>query len=315
MAATVWKGYLSFGLVSIPVKAYRAARAERVNLHQLYRASLPAERVQAAGRGPIPIRGSAAEMPLAPDAAPAMEVEGEQDAPVSRVQQRAWTPGEEGPIESEKLLRGYEYAKDQYVVVEREELKKLAIPTSRELQILESVLLSEIDPIYFETSYYLAPDRGGEKPYSMLFEAMRQSGHAALGRLAMHGREHVVIVRPGPSGLLMHTMFYQDELRKEQEFRAEPALVNSKEMDLARAFLDSLASPFEPQKYKDAYRARLQELIDAKIEGREVTHAASAPAAATPIDLVEALKQSLAMRKPPATVETKPAKPRKRASK
>jgi DNA end-binding protein Ku len=304
MAATVWKGYLTFGLISIPVKAYRAGRAEKINLRQLYReASQPSAKVS----GPIPIRGAANAKPSAPDFP-------EPEAPVTRVHQRAWSEAEDRPIEPEQIVKGYEYAKDRYVLVEKEDLRKLTIPTSSELQILATVLSSEVDPVYFETAYYVVPDRGGEKAYSMLYEAMRQTGYLALGKLSMHGREHVVILRPGQSGILMHTMFYQDELRKEQEYHADPNLVTQREMDLARTFLEALKTPFEPEKYKDAYRQRLQELIDAKLEGREILRP-EAPRSAPPVvDLVEALKRSLASRKPAASAPArKPAAPKKRA--
>jgi DNA end-binding protein Ku len=143
---------------------------------------------------------------------------------------------------------------------------------------------------------------------------MRQTGYAALGRLAMHGREHVVILRPGTQSILLHTMFYEDEVRKDQEFRADPSVVTPREMELARSFIETLAAPFEPEKYKDAYRERLQELINAKIEGREVAHAEAAKTTPPVIDIVEALKQSIAMRKPPATAAAPKAdKPKKRA--
>jgi DNA end-binding protein Ku len=180
------------------------------------------------------------------------------------------------------------------------------------LQILATVPSGEIDPVYFETAYYLVPDRGGEKAYSMLYEAMRRAGYFALGKLAMHGREHVVVVRPGVTGLVMHTMFYQDELRREQEYRADPNLVTARELDLARLFLESLKTPFEPEHYKDAYRERLRELIDAKLQGREVARAAAAPAPQA-VDLIEALKESLAARKPAASAGARKQQRKKRA--
>jgi DNA end-binding protein Ku len=311
MAATVWKGYLTFGLVSIPVKAYRAGRAEKINFRQLYREASPP---RAGGAGPIPIRDFAeakAPEPMVPRRAET-DPESEEETPVARIQQKAWNEAADRPVDPEDIVKGYEYAKDRYVVVEKEDLRKLTIPTSRELEILATVPLSEIDPVYFETSYYLVPDRGGEKAYSMLYEAMRQTGYAALGKLAMHGREHVVILRPGPTGILMHTMFYQDELRKEQEYSADPALVTPRELDLARTFLEALKTPFEPEKYKDAYRERLQELIDAKLQGRDISRAEPPPSAPPVLDIVEALKQSLAARKPPSSAPARKAPARKK---
>ena len=132
------------------------------------------------------------------------------------------------------------------------------------MEIVRSVRLSEIDPVFFETSYYVVPDRGGEKAYAILFEALRQTQHVALARVGMYGREHVVIVRPGEHGILAHTMFYVDEIRFENEFRANVQGVGPKELELARTFLEAIEAPFAPEEFKDVYREELQAMIAKK---------------------------------------------------
>lgn len=179
------------------------------------------------------------------------------------------------------------------------------------MQILEFVRLADIDPIHFETSYYLAPDRAGERPYALLLQALRETRFVALAQLAMHNREHVVVIRPGPTGMVLHTMFYEDEIRRDDEYRADTSTISAKELELAKRLIEALASPFDPGKYKDTYREKLKELIAAKMPGEETAEPA-VPKPAQVINIMEALQQSLSMtqRKPPAA-ETAPKRSRK----
>lgn len=295
MATTVWKGYLTFGLVSIPVRLFRAARAERISFHQVHRTSPQAETYERVHSVPT----------LQPP--PSAETEPEASA-----------PGVPAPapqrVPSDEIAKGYEYEKDHYVVVDPQELKQLAPKTSGEMQIAEFVRLDEIDPVFFETSYYLSPDEAGEKAYALLFEAMKETGFVAISQVAMHRREHVMVVRPGQHGLITHTMFYVDEIRADQEYRADPAEVNPKELQLAKQLVTSLASPFEPGKFKDAYRARVQDLIDARLAGKQVAVAAPAPKQAPVVDILEALQKSLKAVKKPAASEKPHRETRARAS-
>jgi DNA end-binding protein Ku len=167
------------------------------------------------------------------------------------------TTGYEQPVTRAGVLRGYEVEPDQYVVFDRDELRGLQRRTSPTMEIVRSVRLAEIDPVFFETSYYVVPDRGGEKAYAILFEALRETQHVALARVGMYGREHVVIVRPGEHGILAHTMFYVDEIRFENEFRANVQGVGPKELELARTFLEAIEAPFAPEEFKDVYREEL----------------------------------------------------------
>jgi DNA end-binding protein Ku len=203
MPSIVWKGHLTFGLVSIPVKLFRAARRERVRLHYVHRpepADPPAVE-PISMRAPEPSKsepGSPRFEVAPPKAGPEMAPPA---VPVTRVRQSLVTAGDEQPISRADVLRGYEVEPDQYVTVDREELRSLQRRTSANMEIVRSVRLSEIDPVFFETSYYVVPDRGGEKPFAILFEALKETQHVALARVGMYGREHVVIVRPGERGI------------------------------------------------------------------------------------------------------------------
>jgi DNA end-binding protein Ku len=229
---------------------------------------------------------------------------------ITRVHQALVTP-EERPISRADLLRGYEIEPDRYVAFDPEELKGLHRKTSETMEIVRSVKLAEIDPVFFETSYYVVPDRGGEKPYAILFRALQETGHVALARVGMYGREHVVIVRPGKYGMLAHTMFYVDEIRAENEFRTDLAAVGAKELELAKTFLEALEAPFAPEEFKDEYRTELEAMIAKKAaQAESAPIGKQVPAAKPVVDIMDALRKSLEMvRKPPASVRAEvPAK-------
>jgi DNA end-binding protein Ku len=187
--------------------------------------------------------------------------------------------------------------------------------TASVMEIQEFVRADQVDPIFLESSYYMAPDKGGEKPYALLFEALRQAQYYGIAKVSMHNREHVVILRPAKRGILLHTMYYVDEIRQVDEFRTDTSMVKEKELELAKTLIDTLAADFEPQKYHDTYRDNLQKLIEAKIEGRKVVETPE-PKVAPVIDIMEALRKSLAeQRKPVASATTSAAEeaPKKRA--
>jgi DNA end-binding protein Ku len=219
------------------------------------------------------------------------------------------------PVAREQISRGYEYGRDQYVVIDDDEIRRITPKTSREMEIVEFVKFQEVDPVYLETSYYVTPDTGGEKAYAMLFEALRQTGYAAVARIAMHSREHVAILRTGRRGLVMHTMFYADEVREDQEYRTDASLVSKKELDLATMFVQALTAPFEPGKFKDTFRENLNAMIESKVRGREVVPAQTGRESAPVIDIMEALRKSLAqVRKPVTKAAPVPATKRRRAT-
>src|SRR5258707_5141975 len=221
----------------------------------------------------------------------------------SRVKQVVYCKAEEKPIPRSEIVKGFEYEKDRYVVIEDEEVKKVAPATAKVMEILEFVKNDQVDPIYFETSYYMAPDEAGEKPYALLFDALKKTGYTGVAKIAMHNREHIVILRPGKSGVLMHTMDYTHEIRKVDEFRTDLSLVREKELALATNLIEALAGEFEPDKYKDNYRENLLRMIEAKKQGQEVV-ATPEPQQAKDVDILEALKASLAMAKKPAASAT-----------
>jgi len=226
----------------------------------------------------------------------------------SRVKQVLYCQAEDKPIPRSEIVKGFEYEKDRYVVIEDEEIKKVAPATAKVMEILEFVKVEQVDPIFFETSYYMAPDDAGEKPYALLFDALKKTGYAGVAKIAMHNREHIVILRPGKNGVLMHTMYYTHEVRKVDEFHTDLSLVKDKELALATNLIEALAGEFEPEKYKDSYRENLLQMIEAKKAGQEVI-ATPEPQQAKVVDILEALKASLAMAKKPAASaqESQPA--------
>lgn len=296
MASTVWRGYLSFGLISIPVRLFRAARAERVSLRRLYRAEAPASQPPARGRY---------RKPAEPAQSETSQIEPEL-APIRQVAVRKET-GETVPERS--VVKGYEYEKNRFVAIEPDELKSLAPQTSTAMEIEEFVKLSDIDPVYFETSYYVHPEEAGEKAYGLLYKAMSSTGLAAIAQFAMHTREHVVVLRPGKKGILGHTMFYESEVRADEEYRADTSSVSGKELKLAETLIHSLAGPFEPARYRDKYRERLEAMLAKKMQGLPVQAPQYVQKPAEVVDIAEALRKSLANLKKPAVSEgRKPAK-------
>ncbi len=255
MAATVWKGHISFGMVSIPVRLFSGARAKTVSFHLLHKTDN------------------------------------------SRIHEVMYCDAEDKPVSRGDLVKGFERKKGQYIVVTPEEIKKVTPPTQTVMEILEFVKGDEIDPIFFETSYFVAPDANGQKPYALLLEALRQSRYDGLAKMTMHGREHVVILRPAERGIMLHTMYYADEIRGVEEFEPHRKLVNDKELKLAKTLIDSLVTDFKPQKYKDMYRENLLKLIDSKVKGKEVK-AAPEPKTAKVVDIMDALRKSLKAKKP-----------------
>ncbi|HKD07882.1 MAG TPA: Ku protein [Bryobacteraceae bacterium] len=307
MPSIVWKGHLTFGLVSIPVKLFRAAPRERVRLHYVHRSEdaepSPIEPVTNI-LGPEPERPE----PRSPrfETAP-VTVGAAPPAPVTRVRQSLVAPDNEQPISRADLLRGYEVEPDKYLVFDRNELRNLQRRTSANMEIVRSVRLTEIDPVFFETSYYLAPDRGGEKSYALLFEALKETERVALARVGMRGREHLMILRPGKHGMLAHTMFYTDEIRSETEYHADVTGLGTKELELARTFLQAIEAPFAPEEFKDVYREELQSLIAKRMAETGAAPATPEPAqTAEVVDILEALRQSIATARKPPAQETSP---------
>jgi DNA end-binding protein Ku len=240
----------------------------------------------------------------------------------TRIRQQRVCPACNEVLEREQLIRGYEYVKDQYVQITDEELKALEGEASEAIEISEFVPLAKVDPVYFERSYYLGPDKGGEKAYRLLADTMTQVGKVALAKFVMRGKENLVIVRSARKGLLMHTMYFADEVRNFDEIpRGESAKITGAETGLAVRLIDELSNEeFEPEKYQDEYSERVLNLVNKKAEGKEITLAQPVARRGQVIDLMAALKESLdktVPRQKKAAVGAKsiePEKVRKRAS-
>jgi DNA end-binding protein Ku len=227
----------------------------------------------------------------------------------SRIRQQRVCPVCNEVVERDQLVRGFEFAKDQYVRLTDEELKALEGEASRAIEISEFVPLSTVDPVYFEKTYYLGPDKGGEKPYRLLAEAMGQAGKVALAKFVMRGRENLVLLRSAQNGLMLHAMYFADEVRDFGEIdKGESAKISGAETNLAVRLIDELSTDqFKPEQYEDEYRHRVLDLVQQKAEGKEITVAEPAQPRAQVIDLMAALKESL------GRVEPKEKKPAVRA--
>jgi len=272
MAASAWKGFINFGLVSIPVRLYPAARKQPIRLHQIHAKCR------------------------------------------TRLRRPLYCPTCERIVDRSEVVKGYEYEKNQYVLVEPDEVRKIAPPSSRSMEILEFVDLKEVDPLYFDSSYFVAPEESGQKPYRLLQQGMEETGRAAIAKVAMHEREYLVILRPRPKSLALHTMYFENEIRFASEYNdSSSTKLKAQEINLAKQLIESLEAPFDPAKYRDEYQKRLGELLKAKQEGKEIATEAK-PRLAPVVDMMEALKKSLAARsKKPvraAKLKTRPAQRR-----
>lgn len=239
----------------------------------------------------------------------------------NRIRQQRICPVCDKVVERDDLVKGYEYAKDQYVRVTDDELKALEGEASEAIEISEFVPLTKVDPVYFEKSYYLGPDKGGEKAYRLLADTMTQVGKVALAKFVLRGKENLVIVRSAQKGLMMHTMFFANEVRSFDEIpKGESAKITSAETGLAVRLIEELSNEeFEPQKYEDEYGQRVLNLVNKKAEGKEITLVQPQTQRGQVIDLMAALKGSLdrqAQRQKKPAVSAKavePEKTRKRA--
>jgi DNA end-binding protein Ku len=234
----------------------------------------------------------------------------------NRIRQQRFCPVCNEVVEREELVKGFEFAKDQYVKVSDEELKALEGEASKAIQISEFVPLSKVDPIYFEKTYYLGPDKGGEKAYRLLADAMTQAGKVALATFVMRGKESLVLVRSAQNGLMLHVMYFADEVRSFDDVgKGEGAKISAAETNLALRLIEELSNEeFKPEQYQDEYRQRVLELVNSKAEGKEITIVEPQAPRAQVIDLMAALKESLgksvSREKKPA-VRAKAAEPEK----
>src|ERR1700692_3233737 len=274
MAASVWSGYLTFGLISMPVRLFSGARSSGIAFNQLHRTDH------------------------------------------HRVKQQLICPLDNQVLERSDIVKGYEYRKDEYVIIEPEEIKKIEPKTAKTMEILEFVKGSEVDPVYFESSYYMLPEEAGRRPYALLTKAMSESDYVAIAKLTMHNREYTVFLRPHEGGMMLHTMYYEEEVRKVEGFGAPAVELKDSEVTGAHQLIEALATEWQPEKFKDDFQENLKNLIQTKLEGGTIAEVEKPKKLAPVVDLMAALKQSLAQmegkKKPAAAISASEAPARKR---
>jgi DNA end-binding protein Ku len=236
----------------------------------------------------------------------------------SRLKQQYLCAKEEVPVARDDMAKGYEFSKDQYVIFSPEELKALEEAGTHTAEIAEFVPIAAIDPVYFDKAYYLAPDKGGAKPYALLQRALREAKRCAIGRYAARGKQYIVMIRPVEGGLVMQQLLYAGEVRSIGDLDIAPGEVKDAELKLAQQLIESQAvDTFDPKPYVDDVRTRIETAIQKKVEGQEITMADAPETGGQVIDLMEALRASLERkapaRQPQPVAETAARKPPKRA--
>lgn len=260
MPTSTWKGNISFGLVSVPIRLFSAARSSHVAFHEIH---------ESCG---------------------------------TRVRQQLYCPHDERVVSRDEIAMGYEVEKDKYILVEPDELKRLQPASSSSMEIVQFVKLDEVDPIYFETSYFAVPDEAGRRAYALLLNTMEKLRYAAIAQVTMHQRERAVIIRPYENGLTLHTIYYPNEIHEVKEYAKElPGNLKSQEIDLASQFAKALLKPFRPEQFHDEYQVRVQQLVDSKEKGQAPPKQENAKRLAPVVDLMAALKKSIAGSTPQRT--------------
>src|SRR5215813_11180137 len=275
MAASVWSGYLTFGLISMPVRLFSGARSSGISFNQLHRTDL------------------------------------------HRVKQQLVCPLDNKVVERSEIVKGFEYRKGEYIVIEPEEIKKIEPKTAKTMEILEFVKTDEVDPVYFESSYYMMPEEAGRRPYALLTKALEDSEFVAIAKLTMHNREYTVFLRPHKGGMMLHTMYYAEEVREVEGFGPPDVEIKDSELKVAHQLIEALAGDWDPEKYHDSFQDNVKKLIETKLAGGKIAEVEKPKKLAPVVDLMAALKQSLAemegKKKPAAAVpagEPQPARKR-----
>ncbi len=268
MASTVWKGYISFGLISVPIRLYVAAREHHISFNQVH---------QVCG---------------------------------TRIKQQLFCPHCERVVERSEVAKGYPIDKENFVLVSNDELKALEAQSSETMEIVQFVKLPEVDPLYFQTSYFSVAEDPGRKAYSLIHKGMQDLKVGAIAKITLHQREQIVMIRPFEKGLVLHTLYYPEEIRAVAEYDNQPEVeVQKAEVDLAEQFMKQLTGDFHPENLKDEYEARVEQLIESK-QGQADAPAKQPKRKLAPvIDLMEALRKSMGQ-----AAETKPAATAKSAA-
>ncbi len=273
MPRSMWKGVVSFGMVSIPIRLYNATESSaKVSFRQ-----------------------------LCPD----------HHSPITY---KRWCAEGDHEVAYSEIQRGYEVAKDRYVIISDRDLENLPLPTAHAIDISEFVPVDDIEPgLYYDNAYYVEPEELGKKPYQLLRQALAATGRLAIAKIALRDKEHLCALHPNGNGLMMNTLHWPDEIRSSEGLKGleGEVKINPKELEMAKALIESLADTFDPSRYKDEYREAVLKVVHAKMEG-EVIEAPEVPQPAKVMDLMEALRQSVenakrqrAGREKPAAAETR----------
>ncbi|MEI7924942.1 MAG: Ku protein [Chloroflexota bacterium] len=209
------------------------------------------------------------------------------------LKQLRWSPTLDREVQYDELIKGYEYAKDQYVIVDDEDFEKLPVPSKHTITITAFVAASEIDPVYYEKAYQLDPDEVGTRPFALLMRTMEAKGLVAIGKLALRQKEHLVVLRTVDNRVMLETLFYPDEVRPFEGIDVSDVAVSEQELQMAGALVDMLHQSFDPEQYTDEYRTALMNMISTKLEGGEVVAGEDQQPAAQTVDLMAALRASI----------------------
>lgn len=252
MASSTWDGVLSFGLLTIPIRLFPAARSERTYLHQLHNKCH------------------------------------------TRLKQPLFCPTCNRIVDRSEVIKGYEFEDGQYVLVEKDDIKKITPKSGMVMEILAFVKQDQIDPVYFDSSYVALPDKDAEKPYQVLLKALEDTHRIGIAQVTMHQREYTVFIRPRDHGITIHTMYFQNEIRDVPGYGEKPKDLHIKpqEVKLAEQLIESLSEDFKPQKYHDTFQEHLRELVQTKQKSKIVAER-SAPQKGKVINMMDALKKSL----------------------
>ena len=252
MASTVWKGYISFGLISVPIRLFVAARENHVSFNQIH---------QVCG---------------------------------SRIKQQTYCPTCERVVERSELVKGYPVDKDNYLIVSSEELKNLEAQSSETMEIVQFVKLPDVDPLYYQTSYFSVAEDPGRKAYALIHKGMQDLKLGAIAKITLHQREQIVMIRPFEKGLVLHTLYYPEEIRAVAEYDNQPEVQTQKaEVELAEQFMKQLTGDFHPENFKDEYTGRVEQLIESKQGEAPAPGKQPKKKLAPVIDLMEALRKSM----------------------
>jgi DNA end-binding protein Ku len=252
MASATWRGSLSFGLLTIPIRMYPAARRQRTYLHQLHNTCH------------------------------------------TRLKQPLFCPTCNRIVNRDEVVKGYEFEEGQYVLVDKEDLKKITPKSGKIMQILAFVKQDQIDPVYMDSSYEALPEKDLDKPYQVLLKALEDTNMVGIAKVTMHQREYTVFIRPRNHGITIHTMYFENEIRDVEGYGQKPKdlQIKPQEIKLAEQLIESLSEDFKPQLYHDTFQEQLKALVESKEKSRTFTEKA-APKRAKVIDMMDALKKSL----------------------